>query len=208
MVAHVCRYLLAEDVRGVIVTLTPAISHDVVSILQVPPHRPGCWNTRSSHHISVAILAQSLRFCFQHATGYSFMLCSWAYCQVCTVCSAFPLIQLQCVHSQQLACCLVLGYEHCHTAYDLGKSLQRYVLSRCIDTQFCPVLVSRFEQSIELFDRHFCLFICLNDNISLHIFYAVVAKRSFALPMRHRMAALRYKILGRKALNLACAPDD
>ena len=191
MVAHVCRYLLAEDIRGVIVTLTPAVSHDVVSILQVPLHGPGGWDARISHHVSISCLAQSLRFRFQHTAGYSFALCFQAYRQIRTVCPTLPFVQPQGVHAEQLTCCLVLCYEHCHTAYDLGKSLQRYVLSRCIDTQFSPVLVSRFEQSIEFFDRHLCLSVCLDDNCSLHISYAQVAKRSFALPMRHRMAALR-----------------
>ena len=63
MVAHVCGYLLAEDVRGVIVTLTPAIAYDVVSILQVPLYGPGGRNCRILYDVSVSRLAQSLRFC-------------------------------------------------------------------------------------------------------------------------------------------------
>ena len=55
--------LLAEDVRGVIVTLTPAVSHDVVSILQVPLYGPGGWDSRVSLHISISCLTQSLRLC-------------------------------------------------------------------------------------------------------------------------------------------------
>ena len=100
MVAHVCGYLLAEDVRGVVVTLTSAVSHDVVSILQVPLYGPGGWDACVSHHVSVSSLAQSLRFCFQHAAGYSFVLCFGAYRQVRTIGSAFALVQLQCMHAQ------------------------------------------------------------------------------------------------------------
>ena len=161
MVVQVCRYLLAEDVRGVVITLTPAVSHDVVSILQVPLYRPGGWDGCITHHVSIPCLAQSLRFCFQHAAGYSFVLCFRAYRQVCTVSSALPLIQFQCMHAQQLACYFVLGYEHRPTTDASGELLQRCIPGRCIDTQFSPVLVSRFEQSIELIDRHLCLFTCL-----------------------------------------------
>ena len=89
----ICGYLLSEDVRGVVVPLTPAISHDAVSIFQVPLHGPGGWYSRILYDVSVSCLAQSLRFYFQHAAGYSFVLCLGAYCQVCTVCPTLPLVQ-------------------------------------------------------------------------------------------------------------------
>ena len=127
MVAHICRYLLAEDVRGVIITLTPAVSHNSVSVLQVPLYGPRGWDGRILYDVPVSCLAQSLCFCFQHAAGYSFMLCLRTYCQIRTIDSALPLVQLQCVHSQQLACCLILRYEYSLVCYVLLESLYRSI---------------------------------------------------------------------------------
>ena len=127
MVAHVCRYLLSEDVRGVVVLFATTVSHDVVSILQVPLYGPYSRYCRILYDVSVSRFAQSLRFCFQHAAGYSFVLCSGAYCQVCTVGSSLSLVQLQCMHSQQLACCLVLGYEYRLVCYISLEPLYRSI---------------------------------------------------------------------------------
>ena len=159
MVAHIYGYLLAEDVRGIIVTLTPAISHDVVSVLQVPLHGPGGWDSRISHHVSVSCLAQSLRFFLQHAAGYSFVLSLWTYCQVCSVCPTLPLVQLQCVHSQQLACCLVLGYEYRLVRYVSLEPLYRCIRYWRIQPSVRPLLKGYLLQLVEFFDRHLCLFI-------------------------------------------------
>ena len=195
MVAHVCRYLLAEDVRGVIVTLTPAVSHDAVSILQMPLHRPGSRDCRILYDVSVSRLAQSLRFSFQHAAGYSFVLSLRAYCQVCTVCPALPLVQLQCVHSQQLACCLVLGYEYRLVCYISLEPLYRCIRYWRIQPRVRPLLKGYLLQLVEFFDRHLCLFVRFDDNISLHqhsLSLLSLSQSEVSLfLMHHRMAALR-----------------
>ena len=170
MVAHICRYLLAEDVRGVVITLTPTISHDVVSILQVPLYGPDSWDGCILYDVSVSSLAQSLRFCFQHAAGYSFVLCFRAYCQVCAIGSALPLVQLQCMHSQQLACCLVLGYEYRLVCYISLEPLYRDIRYWRIQPSVRPLLKGYLLQLVEFFDRHLCLFICLYYYLSTHIF--------------------------------------
>ena len=154
MVAHVCGYLLAEDVRGVIITLTPAISHDVVSILQVPLYGPDGWDSCVSYHVSVSRLAQSLRFCFQHLAGYSFMLSLRAHCQICTIGSALLFVQLQCVHRQQLACRLVLCHENHLALQVVLEDFHRNKHLGNVQHMLCPLMESCYTQLVQFTYRN------------------------------------------------------
>lgn len=79
MVAHVYRYLLAEDVRRVVITLTPAVSHNVVSILQVPLDGPCSWYCRRAGGVSIASFFKPSNLCFDESGTYSLPLRIWRY---------------------------------------------------------------------------------------------------------------------------------
>ena len=168
MVAHVCRYLLAEDVRGVVVLFATTIPHDIVPIFQMPLHGPGGRDACVSCHVSVSCFAQSLRLRFQHSAGYSFVLSLWAYRQVCSVGSALLLIQLQCVHCQQLSRFSIM----CHKDNLVPEILAKVFVAGHteIEAFLLPLLEGSSSQVVQRLNRHLRFLICLYYNLSSHIF--------------------------------------
>ena len=99
------------------------------------------------------------------------MLSLWAYRQVRTICSSFPLVQLQGVYCQQLARCLVMS----HKDYLIPEILAKVFVAGHteIEAFLLPLLEGSSSQVVQCLYRYLCLFICSYYYLSAHIFISL-----------------------------------